>query len=441
MIDRIKNFINSYNLCNKTIVIGFSGGYDSMCLLDILHKLKDECALTIIAAHYNHNWRGEKSKKEQETCREFCKLRNIEFYTETADITVKKTETVARELRYQFFDRTLRKYNADAVFTAHNYNDNAETLIYRIAKGTGIVGLNGILPKRDLYYRPLLQIKREDIEQYCRNNNLIPNIDESNSDDIHKRNLIRNKILPMLKEINPEILSALNNLSVIAQTENSIIDEYMNSINENLFDGDKIKTQVFLKQSEPVKLKIIYSLIYNSEIDYSLASIEGINNFIKATLKENKPSKCSLSKDCWLYVDKNIIEIITKSKKNTSKIPLKQIGNYEFINYIFSIQLLSEYVKQSSENSACVDLSGYNLSDLVIRTRLDGDIICPLGTKGKMKLKKYLMSKNIPQHERDNLLLLCKDNEVLWVGGVGISDKIKTKTKPTHLLKITKNEV
>jgi len=441
LINKIKNFIEKHGLNNKTVIVGFSGGYDSMCLLDILSKIKEEYSLDIIAAHYNHNWRGEIAKREQEVCRDFCIEKNLKFYTETADSSVKKTETVARELRYKFFERALKKYNADVVFTAHNFNDNAETLLYRIVKGTGIVGLNGILPKRGIYYRPLINISRLEIEQYSKENNLTPNVDDSNMDDIHKRNLIRNKILPLLKEINPEVITALNNLSKIARIENSVIDEYLSVIESDIFDNNRIRTPYFMKLSSSLKTKVIYNMLYHSEVDYNHDLVERCVSFIESTVNDKKPSKYSIGKDIWLYADKNIIEIFSKSDKEKQIIPIENCGNYRLSDYIFSIEPSEEYIKQNSEESACVDLSKYNLSDIVIRTRRDGDIIQPLGSDGKMKLKKYLMSKHIPQHKRDGLLLLCKNKEVLWVAGVGISDKIKSVSKSTHILKIFKKEV
>ena len=116
--------------------------------------------LNVIAAHFNHNWRGEESLREQEVCRIFASAKGVEFYTKTASKNIKKTENDARIARYEFFEEAYEEYDADAVFTAHNYDDNAETLLYRIVKGTGIVGLKGIAERRGFFYRPLLETKR-----------------------------------------------------------------------------------------------------------------------------------------------------------------------------------------------------------------------------------------------------------------------------------------
>ena len=144
--------------------MAFSGGYDSMCLLDILCNL----GCDVVAVHLNHNWRGEESKKDEDNCRLFAKNRGIKFYTEMLPDCVEKTETAARDARYKFFKRCAKMFNSNVVFTAHNFDDNAETVLYRIIKGTGTVGLEGISEHRDIFYRPLLNVSRENIEKICK---------------------------------------------------------------------------------------------------------------------------------------------------------------------------------------------------------------------------------------------------------------------------------
>ena len=170
-----------------------------------------------------------------------------------------------------------------------------------------------------------------------------------------------------------------------------------------------------------------------------MSLVKNIVNFIQECSDKNKPSKFSLSTDKWLYVDKNIIEIISETIKTNFELKVEGEGIYQFNNDTFMIKTTNEsFDKMQDEYSALVDLSC--CEDLVLRTRRDGDVIKPLGSNGTMKLKKYLMSKNIPQHVRDNLVLLCQDKEVLWVAGVGLSDRIKTIDKPTHRISIKYNK-
>ena len=434
MINKIAEFLEKYDIRNKTVIVGFSGGYDSMCLIDILNKLAPSYNINLIGAHYNHNWRGEIAKNEQNHCMEFCKNNGIEFYTETAPDNAKHNETVARELRYEFFERALEKYSADAIFTAHNFDDNAETVLYRIIKGTGTVGLKGILPNRGCYYRPLITSSRSDIEKYCEENHLCPNLDESNNDTVHKRNLIRHEILPLLREINPNVVQSLNSLAQVALYENEIIDEYMEKISQKLFDDNKIRTKEFIKLSFPLKQRIIYNLIYNSKYDYTRDTVLNICKFIEETIKNNSPSKFSIAKNVWIYADSNIIEIIEKTEKTEDSILIDKCGEYRLAGGLLRIEEADCYQKTEDETEAYIDLSNYK--NLTLRTRNDGDYIQPLGFDGKMKLKKYLMSKKIPQHNRNNYLVLADKKEILWVAGIGLSDKIKVKDKPTHKVSV-----
>ena len=283
MLERVKKFLLKHGLTNKTIIVGFSGGYDSMCLLDILSKVRQEenfFDLKIIAAHFNHNWRGEESLKEQEVCKLFAASKGFEFYTKTASGNIKKTENDARIARYDFFEETLENYDADAVFTAHNKDDNAETLLYRIVKGTGIIGLKGIAEKRDFYYRPLLKISRAEIMDYCEKNNLAPNNDSSNSDIAYKRNYIRLNVIPALEKINPSLKDTLNTLAEVAINDDSIIEEYLQSLRGNIFNKKTIISSNYKKLTKPVKMRFLCEFIQNFCLDYDYKKVNELYNFI-----------------------------------------------------------------------------------------------------------------------------------------------------------------
>lgn len=438
MIDTLLKYTDEHNLSNKTVIVAFSGGYDSMCLLDIMNKISGVKKIRLVAAHFNHNWRGDESIKEQSHCEDFCRNNGIEFYTETAPENTPKTETSARDLRYAFFNRAAKKYNTDVIFTAHNFDDNAETILYRIIKGTGIVGLQGIMPVRDIYYRPLLSFRRSEIEQYCNEHGLSPNKDSSNENTKYNRNYIRLEIMPLLEKINPEIKKSLNNLAYIAQSELNIGNEYLSLISEKLYDGNKILISEYEKLSESIKKKIIYNLLYSCNIEYDSSKINNVYNFIEQQIYMKKSSKYSLADNIWLYFGNEYIELITLSEIIDDEIEITDCGTYKFNNAVFTIEKSSKREMVKDENTAYVNLSKYD--KLLLRTRRDGDIICPLGLSGKMKLKKYLINKKVPQHVRNKLVLLTSNNEVLWVAGVGVSDKIKTITEPTHKITITYGE-
>ena len=418
--NEIKAFLDKYSIKKTNILIAFSGGFDSMCLLHLLNSLKNDYELNITAIHLNHNWRGEESLLEARNCANFCQNNNINFYTETLSDSIKKTETEARKARYEFFEKCAKKFNSSTIFTAHNADDNAETLIYRLSKGTGIDGLCGILENREIYYRPLLNVYRKEIEKYCKKNNLSPNSDSSNENTKYKRNHIRKNIIPELEKISIHAKSAINKLAELACNDSQIISEYLSTLK------DKFKTQNFINYSKPVQQRIIYQFLTENNFEYDKNTIERIIIFINKNSTTKNGKTLSLTLGNWLFVNKNEIRLIKNDTKECQYNIILQKCNKKPTKF-----------PPDSEGIAFVDLTNYN-SNLEIRPRKDGDVIQPLGTNGRQKLKKYLNEKGIPKDIRDKMIFLCHNNEILWAPKVGISEKIKVKTIPTHTLKLEK---
>lgn len=429
--EKVKLFLENYNLLKpeNVILIAFSGGYDSLCLLNAVQNVHPN----IIAIHLNHNWRGAESQSDEQNCEKYCITQGIKFYSEKLSMDIPKTETAAREARYKFFEKCAEKFNSQIVLTAHNANDNAETLIYRVAKGTGIAGLAGIAQSRGIFYRPLLSTKREDIETYCNANGLKPNIDASNADLKYKRNFVRHEILTRLEKINPSAIEAINSLSEIAQNEDKIINEYLQTI-KNPF-----VTKTFIKLSHAVQSRFIYNLFIENNLDYDREKIMRALDFILENSSSKSGKKCSLTSNLWLFVNESMIEIVEQNE--VFEIDKKIIGTGEVDcgDYIFSIEKCfnaPEKFPVDSEMCAFVDLNSYK--ELAIRHRKEGDRICPLNSCGGQKLKKFLNEKKIPAHKKDELIFLASKSEILWVPGFGVSDKIKVVNKPTHVLRLMK---
>ncbi|MDY6311210.1 MAG: tRNA lysidine(34) synthetase TilS [Cyanobacteriota bacterium] len=433
----VKLFLAKYALDNpeKTYLVAFSGGFDSMCLL---HALRRICDNKIVALHLNHNWRGEESDREEQNCANFCSKIGVDFYSEKLDASVPHTETAARNARYEFFNKCSQKFKSDIIFTAHNKNDNAETLIYRIAHGTGIKGLQGIAPKRDFFYRPLLSVERKNIEAYCANHNLSPNNDSSNSDTNYNRNFIRHKILPELSKINSHALDNINSLSLCARDDTEIINEYLNLIKNKIFEDNKYNLKSFLNLSEPVQMRILYELVVPLfPQDYDKKRISVLLDFIKNNNCSKSGKVCSVTTNCNLFVSDKYFELVKNEPALNISIYINKTGEYFQNSIKVKITECDKKPENTSSEILYADLSGVDF-DFIVRTRHDGDIIQPLGMSGHQKLKKYLNSKKIPNHEKDRLIMLTQGKEVLWIAGVGLSDKIKVKTKPTHKIEIYK---
>ena len=275
--DKILETISKYNMIKsgEKVVVAVSGGPDSMALLNALINLKEKLQCELIVAHVNHMIRSV-ADSETEYVKEFCKSKGIECFVKKIDVISLAneqkigTEEAGRNVRYEFFDEVFNKVNADKIAIAHNANDNAETVLMNVLRGTGISGLKGIEPVRDnKFIRPLIETERADIEKYCEEMELNPKFDESNKDNTYTRNKIRNVLIPFLKEeFNPSVVEGLNRLSSLASQENKYIEEIVNKEYANILvstDSREIvlKLKDFNALDEFIKGRIILLCVFN----------------------------------------------------------------------------------------------------------------------------------------------------------------------------------
>lgn len=276
--EKFLNTIKEHNLINSgdKIVIGVSGGPDSITLLTCMNKYKDKLGCEIIVAHVNHLIRKD-STDDEKYVEKICENSQIKFYKKRIEILKlaeeqkKGTEEVGRIERYKFFDEVTKEEGANKIAIAHNMNDNAETMLLNLIRGTGMNGLEGIQPvEYKKYIRPLINCSREEIEAYCDKYNLKPRIDSTNKENIYKRNIIRNKFIVELKELNPNIVETLSRTSKIIRAENEYIVKQARKIfeeiaiyNRNQKELGKIEFEVknFNTLDEVIKQKIVFITI------------------------------------------------------------------------------------------------------------------------------------------------------------------------------------
>lgn len=272
---RILDTIKKYNLIepNDKIICGVSGGPDSICMLDILRQMQKKLNFTLIVCHVNHLIR-EEAILDEKYVEAYCKKNELKYYIKRIDVKKyannKKqgTEEAGRNVRYDFFEEVLKKEKANKIAIAHNKNDKIETIFMNILRGSGISGLKGIEPIREnKYIRPLIEIERKDIENYCKENHLEPRIDKTNFKNDYTRNKIRNIVLPYIKkEFNPNIIETINRLSIVISEE----DEYLKKQTIDIFK--KIKMQEnngkivlnlkeFNKQDRVIKKRMLFYAI------------------------------------------------------------------------------------------------------------------------------------------------------------------------------------
>ena len=224
--DKVLNTIKRYEQIKSgdTIVVGVSGGPDSICLLNVLKNLQNELKINIVVAHINHMIRKE-ADSETVFVQDFCEQRDIKCFVKKADVLQiakeKKlgTEEVGRKIRYDFFEEVKNIVGGNKIATAHNANDNAETVLMNFLRGSGSTGLKGIEPIRDnKLIRPIIECTRQEIEQYCNEKGLNPKYDKTNQENIYTRNKIRNIVIPYIKkEFNPNIINTMDRLSLVIE--------------------------------------------------------------------------------------------------------------------------------------------------------------------------------------------------------------------------------
>ena len=321
--EEILKTIKDNNLINEgdKIVIGVSGGPDSICLLHLLNNLKDTLKITIYVAHINHSLR-EVADEETKYVQDFCKKIGVECFVKKEDILSlakqqkKGTEEIGRQVRYNFFDEVLEKTNSNKVATAHNSNDRAETVILNILRGSGISGLKGIEAIRSQkYIRPLINIDRESIEKYCKENNLEPRIDETNKENIYSRNKVRNVIIPYIKkEFNQNIIKTINRLSMVATEENDYLTKITKQEYSNISNIEKGIITLDLKRFNSLELVIKRRLILYTinEVIHTINGIEKVNldDIVKLCNNNVGNKYLTPTKGIKIYVNKGKIYFI-----------------------------------------------------------------------------------------------------------------------------------
>ena len=321
-LDKLEqNFLDTIkenNLINKgdVIVVGVSGGPDSITLLTCLNKYKEYLGITVICAHVNHLIRVDSTEDEQYV-ENMCEKMGIKCYVKRENIEElakeqkKGTEEVGRKIRYDFFDEIAKKENANKIAIAHNMNDNAETMLLNIIRGTGMQGLEGIQAEEyGKYIRPLINCARAEIEEYCEKNNLQPRIDSTNKENIYKRNIVRNKILPQMKEINPNIVENLSRLSKIIKSENSYIKNEVKNIYNRIATLSLGKIEIDIHEFQKLELSLKQNLILYAinQIAGSTRNIEKINIDDIIKMSERNVGKK------YMLINKNL-KVLIENKK------------------------------------------------------------------------------------------------------------------------------
>lgn len=426
--------IEKYNMISTgdRVVVALSGGADSVSLLDALCSLKEKYNLTIYAAHLNHNLRGEEAERDENFCKILCKNYEVELFIKSIDIhTLANEQKISEELcgrneRYKFFDELSVRLNAK-IATAHSASDNAETLIYNIARGSSVRGLSAIPPKRGRIIRPLIEVSRAQIEEYCKQKGLAFVTDSTNLTDDYTRNRIRHIVMGTLRDINPQLEQSVSQLSESARE----VTDYLNKQAQAALD--KCKTQFgfsckMLLQLDTAVLK--HSLVLLCE---RTAKLTPEHRHIELMIKIlNNGGAVNLSSKFIAVSKQGIFRIISVNDNEEFK-PVSVSENFS-INYNGKIYSITKQ-NSNKENKNSVSIDSID-KGAVFRTRKEGDKFTYPQRKVTKPLRKVLNEMKIPSEQRDNLLVLAIDNTILWCENIGVSEDGKNDSDKELNIKI-----
>lgn len=457
MRDKVRDFIIENKLIAKgdKILVALSGGPDSVCLLNVLYSLKEDFNITIGAAHVNHMLRGDEAVADEEYSKSLCKNLNIEFYVKKIDIDkISKEKNISHEMagreeRYKFFETIKNHHGYNKIAIAHNANDQAETIIMNMMRGTGIEGLCGIRSKREGgIIRPILCLSRKEVELYCSSNNLEPKIDKSNLENIYSRNKVRLDIIPYMKEnFNKDIINTLNRMANLIQVDNDFLEkETLDNFKvycSNTSDALIISKEAF-NLDRAIISRIIRKAFFEFTGKYSNFEMKHIYDVIE--LSKNTTNKRidltnnvlaeNIYGDIYLKLKDNIIREYKEVVINKGELDNTHIC-YE--NYNVKFNIITNKNNVDFSKNVLIKYFDYDKIEerLVIRKRRNGDKMLPLGMRGNKKVKDIFMDLKIPVDERDKIPVLCFDNEIAWLVAHKVSEKFKITKETKNIIKIT----
>ncbi len=455
--ERFLKYIEDNSLINKDdgIVIGLSGGPDSVCLLHLLCSIREELNLKLAAAHINHMIRGEEADGDEEYSRQLCEKFDVDFFALRKDVEGyakekgMSSETAGRKVRYDFFNEVLKKKGYSKIATAHNANDQAETILLRIMRGTGLDGLAGIPVKREnKYIRPILFMKREEVEEYCKKNNLEPRIDATNLEKLYSRNKVRLDIIPYMKEnFNKDVVEAINRMALLLQDDNKFIVEEVNKVYKEycIEKTDKviIQKEVFNKNSAIIGRIIRKSIkkVNGNQYDVELKHIKEIENIQKVSTNKTVDLPYGIFAEN-VYGDIHIkLKKFIKSNKYDELVYEKELideETIEFNGYTFSFKVLNNMENIQFTKNNCIKYFNYDKinGNIIIRQRKNGDKMNPFGMKGNKKLKDIFIDMKVPKEERELIPVIQFGDDIAWLVSLKLSNKFRVTNDTRKILKI-----
>lgn len=460
MYERFKKNIVEKGLLEKGqgLVLGISGGPDSICMLSLFVRLKNEWDLKIVPVHLNHMLRGEDSKKDALFVSEFCRQNGLECLSYEMDIFGMSEklkislEEAGRKARYDLFTSAAKKNGCSRIALGQNLNDQAETILMRIMRGTGLKGLAGIEHMRDgIFIRPILIFKRSEIENYCKENGLNPRTDLTNLEPVYTRNKIRLELLPYIENnFNEKISEALFRMGGMLREDSDFIEHEAEKEFEKIAKVDNgngvlISREDFNKIHKALKTRILRRAV--QEVKGNLTDVT--EERVSAALDSIERAAGKKTIEFPGFVDVIITSGMISVRKRKNGFKRNEFEYTLEIGETFCMEETGDLIKiermpfekgfDRSSNPWTVFIDEGKVANgfLKVRNRRNGDRFFPLGMKGTKKLKDFMIDNKIEKTKRDSVLLICDGDEIAWVAGHRMSDLYKVDAGTENVLKIT----
>jgi len=474
MLEKIRHTVRKFEMVNpgEHIIAAVSGGPDSVALLQALVLLSSEYDLSLTVAHLNHGLRGAESDAEEELVRQLSQGRGIPCAVKRVDLMAlrnrgkrkRSLEDIGREERYQFFTTLAAEVGASRIALGHHREDQAETVLMNLIRGSGLEGLKGILPVRDgCFIRPLLEISRKEILHFLKIRHLPFLEDSSNGQDFFLRNRIRNQLIPLLQEqYNPQIVNTLNRIAGIARREDvclksaagQILDTWqIPSLREG---GEKTAIEIskVLILPEALQFRVIKILLERCVVSPHRVVSAHIQAVLDLCLGQKHDGVVFLPGNAMVKREQEKLTFVLKDAECLAELSSSGKGR-SFENYFYPVNIpdfmeikeAGRIVRTSfiepdvvrtfggEKKTAYFDLEKVQMP-LVIRNRRDGDRFQPLGMAGTKKLKAYFIDEKIPRQQRNLIPLLTDRNSVVWVAGLRLSERVRVDHKTRRMVKI-----
>ena len=427
MYHTVRHYIEQEQLLSEgaTVIVGLSGGCDSMVLLHVLHRMGYRC----IAAHCNFHLRGEESDHDEQFVRNFCQEQDIPLavthfetiaYAQEHQLSI---ELAARELRYEWFESLYLDYQAEAIAVGHHADDQAETLLMHLVRGSGLNGLCGMHPKNGHIVRPLLCVSREAIEQYALQEELHYVTDSTNSDTQYRRNYFRHEVIPLLEKLNPQIVATLSRTCQHLQGYQQFIQAETTRLRETCLVKEGNTDYIDLKQlcRHESWETWLYELLspYGLQGDQVEQLCRSIHDKVSGKLFISNTHRIALNRTQLLIQALSTLEpplptLTCSTFKRTGK----------------------EVFPPAQALSVLIDADKVK-GTLHLRHWQEGDTFRPIGMKGNKKLSDFFTDQKLSVFEKEEVWIVCDDEHIVWVAGHRMDDRYKITADSRTILELT----